>query len=663
MMLSDARHHATIRRLEVRATGGDAVLTRLRAERTLAAVDLHPRGLPPSVILCVRELRDPLPGALALHGMQGRPSAAWAGALQRTLDRMGREAAWPARGTVPAGAGAVAFADQAELLLCLALDLVGGELAGRWWWPLLIAVRPSSRQTAAAAWVGAVEHAPVALQRLAERQRAEAFVSALGPEEVAGLQAAIERRFAVTRAGAAALAAEVVAGPEAPDVPGPPPVAPWRAWVPEADGPGLTVAQQELLGMALMLVRAPSAVRSQRFAVQVARWRAEAHRVGQVRATPAASPVAAAAAAGAGPVSIEGGAVATVAPPVAPLTVVPGGDAGVTPSRPAAAEGAATAPARDPEAPPRQPAPDATAEAHPSTEAQPTLPPAGPVPVDPVAADPPVPDPVLPPQARPIAPRLSPAERRLFSLRRPAREFGAATETELGGLFYIVNLALYLELYGDDENLPLPIWDFLALIGAHLLGHRHPDDPVWALLAELAGRPAEQPPGADFQPPSDWRVPPRWLSAFPNGPLTHAVTGGRLRVLHAEGFPLIDVPAGADVSAQLHDELGAYGGPPTAPIAEAPLPWMTSPLERWLARLLPYVVARLERALGVSAVELPALLLEHHARVHLTDTHLDVVLSLQTLPVALRCAGLDRDPGWVAAAGRYVAFHFEGGSS
>jgi hypothetical protein len=35
-----------------------------------------------------------------------------------------------------------------------------------------------------------------------------------------------------------------------------------------------------------------------------------------------------------------------------------------------------------------------------------------------------------------------------------------------------------------------------------------------------------------------------------------------------------------------------------------------------------------------------------------------VHLSLSQLPLDLRIAGLDRDPGWIPAAGRSVAFHF-----
>jgi hypothetical protein len=51
--------------------------------------------------------------------------------------------------------------------------------------------------------------------------------------------------------------------------------------------------------------------------------------------------------------------------------------------------------------------------------------------------------------------------------------------------------------------------------------------------------------------------------------------------------------------------------------------------------------------------------LRRRARVFVTSTHVDVVLSLAELPLEVRFAGLDRTPGWVPAAGRFVSFHFE----
>jgi hypothetical protein len=66
-------------------------------------------------------------------------------------------------------------------------------------------------------------------------------------------------------------------------------------------------------------------------------------------------------------------------------------------------------------------------------------------------------------------------------------------DSEFAGIVYLVNLALHLELYGDftqpmRPGLELPIADFLALVGECVSGDAFAADPVWGLLAELAGR-------------------------------------------------------------------------------------------------------------------------------------------------------------------------------
>lgn len=67
---------------------------------------------------------------------------------------------------------------------------------------------------------------------------------------------------------------------------------------------------------------------------------------------------------------------------------------------------------------------------------------------------------------------------------------------------------------------------------------------------------------------------------------------------------------------------------------------------------------RLQQALGAEG-DVTALVCRHPAQVVATPTRVDVHLALAELPLALRLAGLDRDPGWVPAAGRALAFHFE----
>ena len=75
---------------------------------------------------------------------------------------------------------------------------------------------------------------------------------------------------------------------------------------------------------------------------------------------------------------------------------------------------------------------------------------------------------------------------------------------------------------------------------------------------------------------------------------------------------------------------------------------------------MPYVYARLRIAFGLESNKtIAAMLCRHDATVRATDTHINVFFGLADLALEIRCAGLDRDPGWVPAAGRFIAFHFE----
>jgi hypothetical protein len=76
--------------------------------------------------------------------------------------------------------------------------------------------------------------------------------------------------------------------------------------------------------------------------------------------------------------------------------------------------------------------------------------------------------------------------------------------------------------------------------------------------------------------------------------------------------------------------------------------------------MLATVEARLVAALGSEAEpsSMPHLLCRHAARVAVSATHVDVYLSLADLPLEIRYSGLDRNAGWVPAAGRYLTFYF-----
>lgn len=79
--------------------------------------------------------------------------------------------------------------------------------------------------------------------------------------------------------------------------------------------------------------------------------------------------------------------------------------------------------------------------------------------------------------------------------------------------------------------------------------------------------------------------------------------------------------------------------------------------EEWLAFALPaaerYLADRLPEPEAITAI------LQEPATLYLTRTHIDVIFALERVRLDVRLAGLDRDPGWVPALGRVIAFHYE----
>ena len=81
--------------------------------------------------------------------------------------------------------------------------------------------------------------------------------------------------------------------------------------------------------------------------------------------------------------------------------------------------------------------------------------------------------------------------------------------------------------------------------------------------------------------------------------------------------------------------------------------------EKWLDDHLHRLTARLQAALGADLrSDIPAIVCCHRALIDVTAAAVHVHLWLSELPLDIRVAGLDRDPGWIPAAGRSVYFHF-----
>lgn len=252
------------------------------------------------------------------------------------------------------------------------------------------------------------------------------------------------------------------------------------------------------------------------------------------------------------------------------------------------------------------------------------------------------------PHADPFSPTSTETETPVVNIARAMAEHNRANaahepgsfgrECSCGGLFFLLNVGLHLKLYADftsprSGNLDLNIWDFLYLLGCHFVPSELKGDTVFDILLNLAGHSDGEQPGSYFRPPQNWRMPLEWLEAFPESfARQEVIQDSRTQILHPAGFILVDEARDGELQP-------------------------ANPLQRWLSWIELYTRARLSRALG--RADAAAFLCSVPASVVATASHVDVAYSLATYPVEIRMAGLDRNPGWIPAAGRFVTFHFE----
>jgi hypothetical protein len=523
-----------VRTLRVIGAAADPLAARLALERALAPSNLRPAGISPGAILCVRRLRMAIP----------RHSAdRWAARLDEHVGAFLPGVVRPFREPASSDAPAVLFADEAEMLACLVRDWRRGS-GDAWWWRSLFGERAGERliqHTLA----GAPASVPAAFELLVDAGLAPDAILHLPPPYCDELGASVARTFAVAGWSDAPPAPDdemnpTPARPSAEQMARPPRAADGAlARIARAcDFTALAPPQRALLGIALLLRRDPRVARAPGL---VAMLRGESWHVG-----PTAT-------------------VGSFAEPRAGTNPVSAPTAGTDRASPAVARDAsdsrmanrsAPAPLRVPDRPSDSPA---TRPSSPDIEA---------------AAD---------AGRKEAVPRLSP-------MAPEAEPSGLVVDSDAAGVVYLVNLALHLGLYADftrplSPGLALPLGDFVALVAERVCGDPIRDDPIWNLLGALAGRAADEPPGADFDPGEPIE---RWV-------------GRLIRDLASAAAPRLDLDAGAALEF----------------LCRRP---------GWLA---------------------------------LSATRLDVYFPLADHPLEIRIAGLDRNPGWVPAAGRIIDFHYD----
>ncbi len=751
----------TIRRAAVRGARLDGIAARRSTERLLERIPDSVPGMGASAVLCVRRM--------SVH-VRNRQRYMQQGSrvLGEGVERLVRHAARPALGAVPANAEAVLFADRAELLSCVARDFMQHQLAQVWWWRVLL---PGSGLTSAAMqlWVSEAAHAPTALARLADLQDAVAFVRTLDDAN------AVELTQAIVRTHGLALLTEdsTVTSPLSTRSQSDSPliskslhddvyVSPHnhkqeiRTALPEAWAPNLTNSQRRLLAVGLSLVRLPRLVRTAAYAEALSALLAQLNETSRrshhsARAEPEIttshstwlskndSQVAGYLPEGERaiiPSPASGRGLGRGLPESGILNKLDTGLRRCDELSELPNNGGASLPVATPEK-------LLPAVAHDNAMLK--------LQASPTAAKPNLPalQALLRGRENSVAPAKAGAQARsglldsrlrgndgtlkselMIAQRAPSQvativDSTRVVDTQYGGVFFLCNAALALDLYADftrplDRGLELTLWDFLALAAMDLGGPAVRQDPLWPLLGELAGRAPGQRPGSDFTPPNEWRMPMDWLLPFAEDTddWTWETDAARLVVRHPAGFVVLDLlRGGMPVEEQLRIELARYGvlgirsnnplgrhtGAGRYPAIKnklrssqnldvVPLAWgisnhldtglrrydavsinrlsgikqasssrrgQVTPLARWRSWVMSYLGRRVARALGdVHWRRACRMLLCLPGRIELDAERLNVHFSLERLPVVVRMAGLDRDPGWIPAAGRDVRFHF-----
>jgi len=272
-MTSTTIHTLRLRTAPGRETRSRQAALRHRASAWLNMAGLHPPDLPPAAILHVRRLPDPVVYASNASGGL-RPSPEWQQAVRSVMEERLQEAKKPVRGVLSASAEAVVFANVAEQIASLSLDLVYGRVTRRWWWtPVLQSVGAAAQplgQRLARVLTYDPDATPAVIAYLAEWGELGTVLPVISP-----LQAEWVLRAWTPRHGIFLPASSLSMAPEAQsdsrtqsrEAAAP---SPWGDIIEHALPRGLSRVHRALAGIALAWLRTPH--RSGTLSRDLARW-------------------------------------------------------------------------------------------------------------------------------------------------------------------------------------------------------------------------------------------------------------------------------------------------------------------------------------------------------------------------------------------------------
>ncbi|MCD9185050.1 MAG: hypothetical protein LUM44_01345 [Pyrinomonadaceae bacterium] len=673
------QNKSVISKLRVKGKNLENVAARIHFERLLSNTDLMPQGLSPHTIVCIKKISDPKPATLRLSHTELRFTEAWQKKVTLEIEKLYQKAYYPIREFVPANAESLIFNDYSELLACLAIDYCNGAIAERWWWKSLLP-NLNLAKSVAEVWLDAVEFTPGSFQILVDKQKAVQFVEKLDDAEAERLLNGILRVFSLKKLQTAlsepvtkAEIEKVKFQIEESERPAKrkvqaknveiEPLSPYVSLVPEIKTIELDFVRQNLVGIGYLLAKSPRRVRSGQIAAKIKIYRTEIEAVkttkSQKNLTVEQKTF------GKKPANIEKSNVSNEKDKLVSLTNY-----------------------REATSPPSEKSEPVQTPKRTFDEI--------------VFSEEPKPE-TVEKKITPKAIRPNEAKKSVFNFEetkpedktekvslqdsktepsekteKKTAEIDVALETSeqeiadfifftrFGGVFYLLNLGIFLSLYRDftenlAEEIDLNIWDFTALISLEFLGDVVKKDAVWRFLEDWSGRAEGEVLGSGFMPETDWRISTDWLETFQSFRKWSWFTAkNRLIVRHPANFPVIDVELTGDFDVQFAAELDKYRKYfDEIENLQMPQAETFTSFERWLSNLTDYIKARLLQALNLeNEAEIGEILFKHTAQVNVSGAHLDINFSLADLPLAVRFSGLDRDPGWIPAAGKFVRFYF-----
>lgn len=680
-MLAD--RNTQIGTLRVRCASKDNLSLRLALASLLNSAELKPRGVPPSSVLIVRNMADPLPGQLDPHRQTVRVDTLWEKAVQDSLSENYRRAARPKKGYLLTGSEAVLFADEGEMLACLILDISRGDAQRHWWWSRILHTSPSlsSRGLTMLLSRKAI-YVPAVIHHLVEWQQAVKVVTTLSSSQIMSVLSAMCKEYDLADFGAVVFYPKELPRDDPSGIENhqlekckPQPMtiglkaskeekladarplqaaAPWEQWYPpEFVPPDLTRERACLLGLALGLYHHPIEVRSDIFLQSVHDWWMDAqvtdrqmkeHTFFTERDT-----------------NLHPG-----------QNVFDSSREG-TPSKENISELVVKKTATDNQL--SSVLNESNAENNfPRIKNLPSV-----NPHDFISQKG-----VEHPTGKPKS--TSTGDQRAKKETDMCLEEGVVTK--MGGLLYLINLMKHLNLpacFEEEWGLANKVgsWGVLELLGRSLLGQDNKTlakDPMWRILASLDGREPDKLPGEAFLGGNSFRLPKQWLDQtddFKNSKWNWAAKYKRLRLWSEKRFLLIDIPhCSASPLAQAKDELKGYSDRAKGvdllrkPFDQAPVQYLSgyfieglnSNLIRWLSMVMSYIRFRLNQALNQGSSEeinLAKALILYQGRLYVTATHVDLVINLNDISLPIRKGGLDFDPGWIPEFSRVVKFCFE----